>query len=98
MIDAIGVILFLIFLLYVWSWFYCASGKITLAPSEGTIHIPTPRFKPRKVDVELCGCPKLPGCSQLEDSVEVESLDCNGFTLRYRIQSGMRVVKWKACA
>lgn len=97
MTEAIGWIILALFLIYLWSLRYCASGKITLAPSEGTMRIPT-RFKPRRVDLSFCGCPSVPGCSQLEDSVEVESLDCNGFTIRYKIQSGMRIVKWKACA
>lgn len=74
-----------------------ASGKLTLAPSEGTVRVPT-KFHPRKVELKFIGCNPVPGCSQLEDSAVVESIDCNGFTIRYSIQSGVRVLRWHARA
>lgn len=86
-----------LFVLYLWHSRYFATGRLTLAPSEGTVRIPT-KFHPRKVDLKFIGCNPVPGCSQLEDSAVVESIDCGGFTIRYSIQSGVRVLKWRASA
>ena len=73
------------------------SGEITFAPGEGVVRIHT-QFHPKKVEIEFCGCAHVPGCSQLEDTAEVESIDCEGFTIRYKVQSGIRILKWWASA
>jgi hypothetical protein len=74
-----------------------ASGKLTLAPSEGTVRVPT-KFHPHEVELKFIGSNPVPGCSQLEDSAVVESIDAHGFTIRYSIQSGVRVLRWRASA
>lgn len=74
-----------------------ARGEITFAPGEGVVKVHTP-FKPKKVKLKFCGCVHVPGCSQLEDAAEVESLECDGFTIKFKIQSGIRVLKWRARA
>lgn len=100
MLEIIGCagLILLCTLIFLWGLgCFCKFGKLTLAPSAGTLRIRT-GFRPYQVKVRLCGCPTVPGCSQIEDFVVVESMDCDGFVIRYNIQSGMRVVKWKACA
>lgn len=74
-----------------------ASGRLTIAPGEGFIMVTTP-FHPKHVELEFVGCNPVPGCSQLEDEAVVSSTDCYGFTIRYSIKSGVRVLKWRACA
>lgn len=74
----------------------CVAGKIVLAPGEGTLRVPM-TFHPRRVEVAFLGCSHVPGCSQLEDSASVEDIDCSGFTIRYKVESGTRILKWRAC-
>lgn len=74
----------------------CESGMIALAPGEGTVRVPM-KFRPSWVKVGFMGCSHVPGCSQLEDSATVESIDCTGFIIRYKVESGTRILKWRAC-
>lgn len=89
------IVLYLLYRGYRVFW-RCTSGKIVLAPGEGVLHVPT-KFKPRCVRVEFMGCSQIPGCSQLEDTVTVEETDCSGFTISYKVESGTRILKWRAC-
>ena len=93
-----GICLGLVFLLiYLCSKKFCDYGEITFAPGEGVVRVYT-SFFPKNIKLRFCGCAHVPGCSQLEDTAEVESTDCSGFTIRYKVQSGIRTLKWKACA
>jgi hypothetical protein len=100
--NAIGFIILALFLaifirvLWWLAGFVFASGKILIAPSEGLLKITTD-FQPSGARVRLQGCaPDVPGCSQLEDTAKVESLEDDGFTVRYKIQTGVRILKWVA--
>ena len=90
----VGLVLLLIcaFRKHVWD-----SGEITFAPGEGTLKVHT-LFHPKKVELRFCGCVHVPGCSQLEDTAEVTSIDCDGFTISWKVQSGMRSLQWWASA
>jgi hypothetical protein len=72
-----------------------ANGKVALAPGEGEITINT-KFKPKSVYLRLGKQQNIPGCSQLEDTVEVISLQDRGFTVAYKIQTGPRTFRWVA--
>lgn len=94
--TALWVFVFILFL-YLWNRRRYDYGTVVLAPGEGTFRINT-LFHPKKVKLHFCGCSHVPGCSQLEDTAEVESIDCDGFTVRYKVQSGTRSLRWRAYA
>ena len=70
-------------------------GKITLGPGKGKVKIVT-GWRPRMVKIKFCKCVPIPGCCQLEDKAKVHRLVCDGFIIKYDIQSGPRTIKWKA--
>lgn len=70
-------------------------GKVTLGPGSGTTKIIT-GFRPKKVKVKFCKSVPIPGCSQLEDKVDVVEIHDDGFVLEYDIKSGARTIKWRA--
>lgn len=70
-------------------------GEIILFPSEGTIKVFT-GFPPRKVKLKWLGHFHMPGCSQMEDTADVIALEDDGFVLQYKLQSGIRILEWKA--
>lgn len=74
-----------------------ASGKLTLSPGVGHVRVPL-SFHPKHVELAFVGCNPVPGCSQLEDVAVVTLIECDSFTIRYSIKSGVRVIKWRACA
>jgi hypothetical protein len=92
--------LWLLLVLFVlWRWYsrMHASGKVTLAPGDGYLRVPLP-FHAKHVDLEFVGCNPVPGCSRLEDVAVVTLIECDSFTIRYSIKSGVRILKWRACA
>lgn len=72
-----------------------AYGKITVSPGEGVIAVYT-GFKPRRVRARLVGKNPVPGCSQIEDFVEVTELTPTGFVLKYKVESGIGTIRWRA--
>lgn len=71
-----------------------AYGTLYVGPGEGTVLIHT-GFKPKRVRVRLISDP-VPGCSQLEDFVEVQNVTNSGFIIKYKVESGLGKIKWWA--
>jgi hypothetical protein len=70
-------------------------GKITLGPGKGKVKVYT-GWRPRKAKIKFMKHVPIPGCCQLKDKAKVHRLVCDGFIIKYDIQSGPRTIKWKA--
>jgi len=72
------------------------SGSIILAPSEGQVRVRT-RFHPRLVKLYFKHRrPQPPSCSQPVDELTDIKIRHQGFDFRYKIESGVRTVRWVA--
>jgi len=72
-----------------------AHGKLVLSPGEGTVTVHT-GFHPKKVHLKIKGKHPGPGCGKLEDHVCVKKLTATGFILKYKIETGVVTIIWKA--
>ncbi len=72
------------------------SGSIILAPSEGQVRVRT-RFHPRIVKLYFkYRRPEPPSCSPTVDELTDIKIRHQGFEFKYRIESGVRTVRWVA--
>lgn len=72
------------------------AGSIILAPSEGHVRVRT-RFHPRIVKLYFkYRRPEPPSCHQPVDELTDVKLKHQGFEFKYRIESGVRTVRWVA--
>ena len=96
MMEGVGLcVLGILGLLWICDRMRVAHGKITVSPGEGVIAVYT-GFRPRNVRARISEKHPVPGCSQIEDSVEVVELTSTGFVLKYKVESGIGTIRWRA--